>query len=50
MDEARNYAEKLRTFAQQSDIEVLLKRFGRSRQQAPRLHEGLRLALAPAID
>jgi TolB-like protein/tetratricopeptide (TPR) repeat protein/DNA-binding SARP family transcriptional activator len=50
MAEARKYADRLRAFVQQSDPEVLIRRFGRGAQQAPRLHEGLRLALAPATE
>jgi TolB-like protein/Tfp pilus assembly protein PilF/DNA-binding SARP family transcriptional activator len=48
--EARKFADRLRTFAQQSDIEVLLKRFGRNPQTSPQLHAGLRLALTPPTE
>ena len=50
MAEARKFAERLQAFAQQSDIEVLLRRFGRNPQTSPRLHEGLRQALAPPTE
>jgi TolB-like protein/DNA-binding SARP family transcriptional activator/Tfp pilus assembly protein PilF len=45
--EARRHADKLRTFAPQLDTEALIRRFGRPRQPASPLHNGLRLALTP---
>lgn len=50
MDAARKHAEKLRTFAPGANVEALIKRFGRDKKHSPKLHEGLRLALAPPPD
>jgi TolB-like protein/DNA-binding SARP family transcriptional activator/Tfp pilus assembly protein PilF len=48
--EARKFADRLRTLAQQSDIEVLVRRFGRDPKTSPQLHDGLRQALAPPTE
>jgi TolB-like protein/DNA-binding SARP family transcriptional activator/Tfp pilus assembly protein PilF len=50
MDAARKHADKLRTFAPGADTEALIRRFGRNKNQSPKLQEGLRLALAPVAD
>jgi TolB-like protein/Tfp pilus assembly protein PilF len=48
--EARKFADRLRSFAPQSDIDGLVRRFGRSRTTSPQLHDGLRLALTPPTE
>jgi DNA-binding SARP family transcriptional activator/TolB-like protein/Tfp pilus assembly protein PilF len=48
--EARKFADRLRALAQQSDVEVLVRRFGRNPKTSPQLHDGLRQALAPPTE
>jgi Flp pilus assembly protein TadD len=50
MNAARRHADKLRAFAPGADDEALIRRFGRNKKHSPKLHEGLRLALAPVED
>jgi TolB-like protein/DNA-binding SARP family transcriptional activator/Tfp pilus assembly protein PilF len=50
LEAARKHAGKLREFAPGADNEALIRRFGRNEKQSPKLHEGLRLALAPVAD
>jgi TolB-like protein/DNA-binding SARP family transcriptional activator/Tfp pilus assembly protein PilF len=50
MEAARKHASKLRELAPGADNEAVIRRFGRNKKQSPKLHEGLRLALAPVAD
>jgi tetratricopeptide (TPR) repeat protein len=50
LPEARQHADRLRTLAQQSDVEVLLRRFGRNPQTSRQLYDGLRQALVPPTE